>query len=138
MQSFQKIEYQGERTQQVIVFGADDRYMEIQGGTLLAGRFFSRGELTGEQVIVLETAVADRLFGRLDPLGQQVRIGGVSFRVIGIYQKPSNIFEPPGQETGGIIPFATARERLQYDETNALFIAVKPWSGVTVDQARTR
>ena len=74
----QKAEYQGVRTQQVIIFGADDRYMEIQGGTLLRGRFFSRAELTGEPVIVLESAVADRLFGRLDPLGKQVRIGGVS------------------------------------------------------------
>ncbi len=59
----------------------------------------------------------------------------MSFRVIGIYERPANIFEPPGQETGGIVPFAAARERLQYDETNALFIAVKPWSGVTVDRA---
>ena len=135
VQVFQKIENQGERTQQVIVFGADDRYMDIQGGTLLRGRFFSRAELAGEPVIVLESAVADRLFGRLDPLGKQVRVGGISFRVIGIYEKPSNIFEPPGQATGGVVPFATARERFQYDETNALFIAVKPRSGTEVGPA---
>jgi putative ABC transport system permease protein len=143
----QKMEYQGVRTQQVIVFGADDRYMEIQGGTLLRGRFFSRAELTGEPVIVLESSVADRLFGRLDPVGKQVRVGGVSFRVIGIFEKPSNIFEPPGQATGGVVPFATARENFQYDETNALFVAVKPRSGmeagpamdaVTVALRRTR
>jgi putative ABC transport system permease protein len=131
----QKLEYQGVRTQQVIIFGADDRYMEIQGGTLLRGRFFSRAELTGEPVIVLESAVADRLFGRLDPVGKQVRVGGVSFRVIGIFEKPSNIFEPPGQATGGVVPFATARENFQYDETNALFVAVKPKSGVEAGQA---
>src|SRR5919108_3316710 len=135
VQVFQKIEYQGVRTQQVIVFGADDRYMEIQGGTLLRGRFFSRSELTGDPVIVLESAVADRLFGRLDPLGKQVRVGGMSFRVIGIYEKPSNIFEPPGQATGGVVPFASARERFEYDETNALFIAVKPRSGTDVGPA---
>jgi putative ABC transport system permease protein len=135
VQVFQKIEYQGARTQQVIVFGADDRYMEIQGGTLLRGRFFSRAELTGEPVMVLETAVADRLFGRLDPLGKQVRVGGRSLRVIGVFEKPSNIFEPPGQATGGVVPFATARESFEYDETNALFIAVKPRSGVTVGPA---
>lgn len=143
----QKMEYQGVRTQQVIVFGADDRYMEIQGGTLLRGRFFSRAELTGEPVIVLESSVADRLFGRLDPVGKQVRVGGVSFRVIGIFEKPSNIFEPPGQATGGVVPFATARENFQYDETSALFVAVKPRSGmeagpamdaVTVALRRTR
>lgn len=131
----QKVEYQGERTQQLLIFGADDRYMDIQGGTLLRGRMFTRGELTGDPVIVLESAVADRLFGRLEPLDAQVRVGGISFRVIGIYQRPANIFEPPGQETGGIVPFATARERLKYDETNMQFIAVKPWPGVPVGQA---
>jgi putative ABC transport system permease protein len=131
----QKIEYQGVRTQQVIIFGADDRYMEIQGGTLLRGRFFSRAELTGEPVIVLESSVADRLFGRLDPLGKQVRVGGVSCRVIGIFEKPSNIFEPPGQATGGVVPFATARENFQYDDTNALFVAVKPKSGIEAGPA---
>jgi putative ABC transport system permease protein len=135
VQVFQKIEYQGARTQQVIVFGADDRYMEIQGGTLLRGRFFSRAELTGEPVVVLESAVADRLFGRLDPLGKQVRVGGRSLRVIGVFEKPSNIFEPPGQATGGVVPFATARESFEYDETNALFIAVKPRSGITTGPA---
>ena len=131
----QKVEFEGVRTQQLVIFGADDHYMDIQGGTLLRGRMFTRSELTGEPVIVLEQATADRLFGRLDPLGQQVRVGGSSFRVIGIYQRPSNIFEPPGQETGGIVPFAAARERFRYDETNALFIAVKPRAGVPVQEA---
>jgi putative ABC transport system permease protein len=135
VQVFQKAEYKGVRTQQVVIFGADDQYMQIQGGTLLRGRFFSRAELTGESVIVLESAVADRLFGRLDPLGEQVRIGGTAFRVIGVFEKPSNIFEPPGQNTGGVVPFATARESFRYDETNGLFLAVKPRSGVTVGPA---
>jgi len=135
VQVFQKIEYQGERTQQIVVFGADQHYMDVQGGTLLSGRMFTRAELTGEPVIVLESAVADRLFGRLDPLGRQVRVGGRSFRVIGVYQKPANIFEPPSQETGGIVPFAAARESFHYDETNALFIAVRPRPGVPVDRA---
>ena len=135
VQLMQKIEYQGVRTQQVIVFGADDRYMEIQGGTLLRGRVFSRAELAGESVIVLESAVADRLFGRLDPLGKQVRVSGTSFRVIGVFEKPSNIFEPPGQATGGVIPFAAAPQRLACDETNGIFLAVKPRSGIQVGPA---
>jgi putative ABC transport system permease protein len=134
-QVVQKLEYQEVHTQQVIVFGADERYMEIQGGTLLRGRFFSRAELAGEPVIVLESAVAGRLFGRLEPVGKRVRVGGISFRVIGVFEKPSNIFEPPGQATGGVIPFATVRERFQYDETNALFIAVKPRGGIEVGPA---
>jgi putative ABC transport system permease protein len=136
VQLVQRIEYQGARTQQVALFGADDGYMQVQGGTLLRGRFFSRAELTGEPVIVLESAVADHLFGRIDPLGRVVRVGGKALRVIGIYEKPGNIFEPPGQETGGVVPFETARQNFRYDETNSLFIAVKPRSGVLVATAQ--
>ncbi|HEX2637995.1 MAG TPA: ABC transporter permease [Gemmatimonadales bacterium] len=129
VQLFQRMEYQGARTQTVTVFGADDHFMDIQGGTLLRGRFFTRGELAGDQVVVVESDVADRLFGRLDPLGRYLRIGPAAMRVIGVYQKPANIFEPPGQEIGGVIPFEAARRNYQYDETNSLFIAVRPRAG---------
>jgi putative ABC transport system permease protein len=126
VQLFQRMEYQGNRTQTITLFGADDHYMDIQGGTLLRGRFFTRGELTGEEVMVIETEVADRLFGELDPIGRYVRVGPTALRVIGVYQKPDNIFEPPGQQIGGVLPFETARQNYHYDETNNLFIAVRP------------
>jgi putative ABC transport system permease protein len=136
VQLFQRMEYQGERTGGLAVFGADARYMEIQGGTLLRGRFFTRGELKGALVMVIEVDVAERLFGRIDPLGRTLRLGDKPLRVIGIYQKPGNIFEPPSQEIGGVIPFETARQNYRYDETNSLFIAVKPRTGVSVAEAQ--
>ncbi len=135
-QIFVKMEYVGARTQTLTAFGADDRYMEIQGGTLLHGRFFTRGELNGDKVVVLEASVAERLFGQLEPLGQSIRMNGRAMRVIGIYQKPDNIFEPPGQAIGGVVPFETARQNFRYDETNNLFIAVKPRAGVPVPAAQ--
>jgi putative ABC transport system permease protein len=136
IQLFSALEYQGVRTQLMTVFAADDNYMEIQGGTLLRGRFFTRGELSGANVIVLEEAVADRLFGRLDAIGRNVRMSSRSLRVIGIYRKPSNIFEPPSQEIAGVIPYETGRTGFLYDETNALFICVKPDAGVDVARAQ--
>ncbi len=129
VQLFQRMDYQGNRTQTITVFGADDHYMDIQGGTLLRGRFFTRGELSGDEVMVLEADVAERLFGKLDPLGRYVRVGTTALRVVGVYQKPDNIFEPPGQEIGGVLPFETARQNFRYDETNNLFIAVRPRPG---------
>jgi putative ABC transport system permease protein len=136
VQLFQRMEYQGERTGGVAIFGADSRYMEIQGGTLLRGRFFTRGEQKGSLVMVIEADVAERLFGRIDPIDRTVRVGDKPVRIIGIYQKPGNIFEPPGQEIGGVIPFEAARQNFHYDETNSLFIAVKPRTGVPVAEAQ--
>jgi putative ABC transport system permease protein len=129
VQLFQRMEYQGNRTQTITVFGADDHYMDIQGGTLLRGRFFTQGELSGDEVIVIESDLADRLFGDLDPIGRYIRVGPTALRVIGIYQKPDNIFEPPGQQIGGVMPFETAHQNYRYDETNNLFIAVRPRPG---------
>jgi putative ABC transport system permease protein len=136
VQLFQRIEYQGARTQTVTVFGSDDHYMEIQGGTLLRGRFFNRAELNGGEVAVLEEETAQVIFGRIDPMDRLIRVGPVSFRVIGIYQRPQNLFEPPGQQIGAVIPFETARRNYRYDETNNLFIAAKPVDGVSVTDAQ--
>jgi len=136
VQLFEKMEFQGEHTQLMTEFGADSHYMEIQGGELLAGRFFTPSEeASGAAVVVLERAPADKLFGRLDPIGRFVRIGGNSLEVIGLYQNPANIFQPPSQEIGAIMPFQTARRFFRYDETNALWIVVKPVEHATVSQA---
>lgn len=137
VQVFLRIEYQGIRTQNLSIFGADSRYMEVLGGTLLRGRSFSRGEVaSGAAVTVLEEESADYLFGQEDPLGKAVRMGSRSLVVIGIYQRPSNLFEPPGQQVGAVVPFRTAKGSFRYDETNALFIMVKPRDGVTVERAQ--
>ncbi|MDX2263054.1 MAG: ABC transporter permease [Gemmatimonadales bacterium] len=133
----QKIEVAGIQSQGLMIYGADNSYLEIQGGSLLAGRFFSQSELkSGRPVVVLEQEVAERLFGRTDPLGDLVRIGGVSFTVIGIYAKPDNIFQPPGASDGGIVPFRAAKQNFRYDETNSLFIAVLAQRGVSVPVAK--
>src|SRR6266702_3669843 len=136
VQLFQKMEYEGVGTQIVTVFGADDHYMEIQGGSLPDGRFFTNAELrTGTPVAVVERKFTDKLFGRMDPLGRFLRISGKPFQVIGIYQNPENIFQPPSQEIAAIIPFEAARRFFRYDETNALWIVVKPKDGVAVSRA---
>jgi putative ABC transport system permease protein len=65
-----------------------------------------------------------------------VRVAGKSLRVIGLYQNPENIFQPPSQEIAAIMPFETARRFFRYDETNALWIVVKPRDGVAVEAAQ--
>ena len=136
-QAIARVEYEGSRTQNVAVFGADEGFTVIQGGELAAGRWFTRAEVTGgDNVIVLRDAIADKVFGRLDPLGKLVRVGGRPARVIGIYVQPGNIFSPPGSEIGAIIPFRMLDAQFQIDKTNGLWIPVKPKPGVSVSDAQ--
>jgi putative ABC transport system permease protein len=137
IQILARFNYGGVHTQTMLVYAADDRFMEVIGGTLLRGRLFGRGELaSGEPVIVLEETASDRLFGEVDPLGKVVRMNGRALRVIGVYQKPGNIFEPPGQEVAGVIPFRAGKGAFRYNDSYDLFISVKARDGVPVTDAR--
>jgi putative ABC transport system permease protein len=87
LQSFVRIEYADTRSQGVWVLGADDAYMEIKGGTVAAGRFFTQGELNGAEVTVLELELSRRLFGQRSPLGETEDGAGLFGR--GLWQHPT-------------------------------------------------
>ncbi len=136
-QAFGKLEFAGTRTQQVILMGADDRFTEIQGGELAAGRWFTRHEIeTGDAVVVLDEDAARKLFGRIDPLEKTIRAGGKPLRVVGIYTPPGNIFSPPGQTIGAIVTYRYLDANFFIDRTNALYIVVKPVKGITVEDGQ--
>ena len=131
-----RLEYAGTRSQATSVFGADDRFPEIQGGELLQGRWFTKSELrSGKAVVVLDDAQSRRLFGRERAIGKTMNVGGRPMEVIGIYTPPLNAFAPPGQETGAIVPFLFAWHAYRIDKLNGLFIPVKPQPGVTARDA---
>jgi putative ABC transport system permease protein len=109
----------------------------VQGGELSEGRWFTRNEVSsGASVIVVQDAIARRLFGRVSPLEKTVLVGGRPFQVVGLYQPPENIFAPQGSETGAIIPYRALDAQFQFDKTNGLWIPVKPREGITVAAAQ--
>jgi putative ABC transport system permease protein len=134
---FERFEHGGNHTRVLGVFGADDRFMEILGGEIVKGRSFTAAELRGgDPVVIVEQRTIDRLFGAVNPLGRIVRIGGQPFKVLGVWQRPTNIFEVPGTpEIAGITPFETARRSFFIDEINGLIILVKPKPEVSVHRA---
>ena len=136
-QTFGRVEYAGARTQQMTFMAADDRFTEIQGGELAAGRWFTKAELkSGTPVAVIDQQVVARIFGRVEPLDRTVRLAGRPVRVIGVYVAPENIFAPQGQQIAAIVPYRFADHAFRIDKVNGLFIAVKPRLGVTVGVAQ--
>ena len=86
------------------------------------GAYLTRTDVsTGRRVAVLGAGVARTLFGPVDPIGRQVTIGGVRFRVIGT-------FERLGQSLGVDrdsevhIPVTAAQRLLGTDRIDALAI----------------
>src|SRR5204863_4536054 len=84
----------------------------------------------------LDENAAHKLFGRESVLDKQIRISGRPARVIGLYAQPENIFSPPGQDIGAVIPYQMMDHQFTIDKTNALYIPVKPKPSVTTQQAQ--
>ncbi|HMJ17328.1 MAG TPA: ABC transporter permease [Gemmatimonadaceae bacterium] len=132
-----RLSYGAQRTQVIAIIGADDRYQEIQGGELLDGRWFTPAELvSGANVAVLDEKAAHKLFGRESVLDKEIRVGGRPTRVIGLYAQPGNIFSPPGQDIGAIVPYQMLDHQFTLDKTNAVYIPVKPKKGIATADAQ--
>jgi putative ABC transport system permease protein len=132
-----RLSYGAQRTQFTLIMGADDRYQEIQGGELLDGRWFTQAEMSsGANVAVLDENAARKLFARESALDKVIRIGGRPARVIGLYAQPGNIFSPPGQDIGAIVPYKMLDHQFTIDKTNALYIPVKPKKTVSTADAQ--
>lgn len=72
----------------VFIQGTTPDYPDTAGMQIADGRFFNETEdLDGRQVAVLGPDVADRLFPRLEPLGQEIRIRGRPYTVVGVLER---------------------------------------------------
>jgi putative ABC transport system permease protein len=104
-------------------------------GDLYPGRSFTEAEETnGEKVVIVNDEMATKLFGESDPLDKVIAIGGVPFRVIGVYHYEAS-FLSGGNRPRAIIPFETAYRALHAGLGN-VGIAIVPREGVTRDNAQ--
>ena len=82
--------------------GVHPNYTEVEAVKVVQGRFINQTDIKERRkVIILHRKSADVLFGKahVDPIGQFVNAGGVSYQVAGIYgddgsSEPSSAFIP--------------------------------------------
>lgn len=75
------------------ITGTDENMPGIFERPLHRGRYLSATDVdTRRRVAVLGAEAADKLFGDVDPVGRQITIAGVRFRVIGVYETVGSTF----------------------------------------------
>jgi len=84
----------GKRTaKDVQVTAATELYFDIRSLTVEQGRAFTGQEVqAGVPVLVLGHDLADKLFEGQDPIGREVKIFDMPYRVIGVVEKQGNLF----------------------------------------------
>ncbi len=90
----------------VQLLGTMPETAELSGVTILSGRYINRTDIEERRkVIVLDRSASEVLFGDEDPVGHNIRIGGLIYQVVGLYKK--NNF---GNQSSCYIPLTTAQQ----------------------------
>lgn len=116
-----------DRTQEKYnVIGTNDRYLTLMKGEVEEGRNISQADLEFRTpVAVLGSEVADKYFGTVNPVGQQINIEGIVFTVVGkLKTKGSNISGTSIDKTV-IVPLVTAQRVFKLGNIRTTFIEAK-------------
>ncbi|MFH1177164.1 MAG: ABC transporter permease [Acidobacteriota bacterium] len=113
----------------VQVYGITPSYGTVHGREVSAGRWLNEGdEFDARRVAVLGVELAERLFGTDDPVGKDIRVGGASFRVVGVEVRLGNRMVNSGwvrrEMNGVLVPLTAFRAYLQGGERLSI-ISVK-------------
>jgi putative ABC transport system permease protein len=75
------------------VIGTTPEYMDVNNLKIASGAFFSAAEYqSNSKVVVLGSNIADTLFPNTNPVGQQIRMGTIIVRVIGVLESKGTSF----------------------------------------------
>jgi putative ABC transport system permease protein len=81
------------RPRQAVIYAVEGDYFQIKNYDIVAGRAIARPEYRlGANVIVIGDEVATFFFPDLDPIGRELRIGGVPYTVVGRIDKQGSLF----------------------------------------------
>ncbi len=87
--------------------GVTDGYQAIRRLLIVRGRYFDEGDMEmRSKVCLITTQLTDRIFGQENPIGRPIRIGELTFTVIGVFRERVETFGLSElQENSVIIPF---------------------------------
>jgi putative ABC transport system permease protein len=98
----------GGRTRPVRLIGVTDGYQQIRRLIILRGRYFDFADMESRSKVCLITKdLADRVFGVENPVGRQLRMGELTFTVVGVFKERAETFGLSElQKESVIIPFS--------------------------------
>ena len=107
------LQYRGE-THSLLLRASTPNYAQTLNWPVARGTFYSDVEYNGRsRVVVLGSETVENLFPPdIDPLGENIKINGLNFQVIGILETQGAGAFGGSQDDIAIVPLTTAQERL--------------------------
>jgi putative ABC transport system permease protein len=119
-----------------VVCGSSNDYFPAGNWQLAAGRTFSEAEeRAGKAVCVIGETVRDKLFGRQNPVGSEIRIKNFACEVIGVLKSKGQSAMGSDQDDIVVMPMRTVQRRLTGSQDIGR-ITVSAQNGVSIDAVK--
>ena len=107
------------------VTGVSEEYPEIRKWPVASGSFFSDSDVrTAARVIVIGQTLADNLYPGTDPVGQDIRVMNLPFRIVGVMQKKGQDPQGRDQDDVAFAPYTTVQKKvLGRDRVQIAFVS---------------
>jgi putative ABC transport system permease protein len=123
------------RPRQVEAHAVDGEYFTIKKYDLSSGRVFAPQEMElGSTVMVIGDEAAKFFFPNLDPIGRQLRIGGIPYTIIGVIEHQGSLFGQSLDKTA-IAPFNSPLRKLTNPRGDVDGVLVQAANPVLLDEA---
>ncbi|MEK6233637.1 MAG: ABC transporter permease [Planctomycetales bacterium] len=111
----------GNRNWQSIAQGTDNGFFRTRSWTMAAGREFSSLELRGgKPVCIVGETVRKELFGRGNPVGERIRLGKLSYEIVGVLAAKGQSFSGEDQDDLVVLPLRAFQRRMSGNRDVAL------------------
>ncbi len=113
----ESIKFESKVASSVNIVPVSHEFTEIQGVEMEKGRFYNEAEAnSGAPVMVIGDEIAKLLFDGIEPIGQNVRLYGKRFTIIGVIKKKGAGLFGDSDDTSAFIPVNFVRQ--MYGESN--------------------
>lgn len=114
------------------VSGVSYNYLDVNNWSMKSGRFLSEKNVQNrERVAVVGKTVVKNLFGDENPVGAEIRVKNIPFRIIGVLNSKGSGAMGNDQDDMVIIPYTTAMERVEgVDYLRMIYVVGKDENGI--------
>ena len=114
------------------VSGVSSNFQDVNNWTMAEGRFISSKNVENrERVAVVGQTVVKNLFAGEDPVGKEIRVKNIPFRVIGVLNSKGNGTMGNDQDDVIFIPYTTAMERVEgVDYLHMVYVVASDDNGI--------
>jgi putative ABC transport system permease protein len=106
------------------VNGVSTDFQTIRDWPVSSGMFFSDSDQRAmRKVAVIGNTVAQNLYPGMDPVGQQIQVRDVPFKIIGVLSTKGQQFGGQDQDDVIIVPYTTAQARLNNNVRIGMILA---------------